>query len=165
MSVTRASVLETDLEGVRESVRTRIMLFRLLIGLAGRLRTLMDRQLEPTGITTQQAACLMIVGAAETPLAQGELARLLGVSHQNVRQLTTALERKGLVHVDVDPQDRRTKRIRAAKAAKRIFERRNATDYEVVAGWFGSVDARDADELLRLLLRVAGGLPDRDRAP
>lgn len=165
MSSTQATLLETDLEGVTAPVRTRIMLFRILIGLGGRLRTLMDRRLEAAGITTQQAACLMIAGAAETPLSQGEIARVLGVSHQNVRQLITALERKGLVHIEADPKDRRTKRIRTAKAAKKLFARRNAADYEVVAGWFGALDDKGADELLRLLRRVARALPDRDRAP
>lgn len=165
MSTARARTLEADLEGVADPVRTRIMLFRMLVALGGRLRTLMDRQLEDAGITTQQAACLMIASAAETPLAQGELARALGVSHQNVKQLVSALERKGLVHVEVDDHDRRTKRIRTAKAARTLFARRNATDYEVVAGWFGALDDRGAGELLRLLLRVARELPDRQAPP
>lgn len=141
------------------------MVFRLLLTLGGHLRTLMDRQLEPTGITTQQAACLTIAGAADAPLAQGELARALGVSHQNVRQLTTALERKGLIEVVPDSDDRRTKRIRTTKAAHKLFVRRNAADRDIVADWFRGLDDREAEQLLALLLRVAGDLPDRARAP
>lgn len=161
MSDARARVLKADLDGVEQSVRTRVMLFRLLLGLGSQLRTLMDRRLASMGITTQQAACLMVAGAAETPLAQGELARLLGVSHQNVRQLATALEKKGLLHVEVDPMDRRTKRMRPAKAAATLFRRRNAADYTVVAQWLGMLSDRDADKLLELLGRVARELPDR----
>lgn len=159
MRALQTRVLEADLDGVRGPVRTRVMVFRLLVALGGRLRTLMDRRLEATGITTQQAACLTIAAAAEKPLAQGELARALGVSHQNVRQLITALERKGLVHVEADEDDRRTKRIRPARAAKKIFERRNAADYDVVAGWFAGLDDASADDLLRLLMCVARDLP------
>lgn len=159
MIPTQARVLEAELDGVPEPIRTRVLSFRLLLALGGRLRTRMDRRLEPTGVTTQQAACLMIAGAVEAPLAQGEVARMLGVSHQNVRQLTTALERKGLLRVEVDPRDRRTKRVRVEASARALFEGRNAGDFEAVASWFGGLDDREAAELLRLLKRVAEGLP------
>jgi DNA-binding MarR family transcriptional regulator len=154
-----AKALEVDLEQAPASVRDRVVVFRLLIVLGGRVRTLMDAHLAPLGLTTQQAAVLTYASGRERPPAQGEIARHLGVSHQNVRQLVDALARKRLVSERADPTDRRTKRIVPTKRVKRLFARRNPTDYATVAGWLGGLGDREAKQLVKLLAQLAAELP------
>jgi DNA-binding MarR family transcriptional regulator len=150
-----SSLLLADLERTPKAVRERVQSFRLLILLGTQLRALMDRRLASSDITTQQAALLALASATEAPSTQGELAAHLGVSHQNVRQLTEALERKGLLEVRIDPKDRRAKRMVPTKAVKTLFARRNPKDFEAVAGWFSALDDREVEMLVALLGRLA----------
>ena len=102
-----ARALDADLEGTPRSTRDRVLLFRTLIVLGGQLRTRMDRRYRQAGITTQQAAVLALLRSAASPLSQGDVARLLGVTQQNVRQLVDALASKRLLEVRTPPGDHR----------------------------------------------------------
>ncbi|HVK86046.1 MAG TPA: MarR family transcriptional regulator [Kofleriaceae bacterium] len=151
--------IEVDLEHVPPAVRERVVIFRQLIVLGGRVRALMDAHLAPLGLTTQQAAVLTYASGRPQPPTQGEIARHLGVSHQNVRQLVNALVRKGLVDERPDPADRRSKRIVPTRRVARLFARRNPADFATVAGWLHGVDDREARQLVKLLGRLATSLP------
>ena len=96
-------------------------LFRLVLTLGNHLRSRMDQRLAPSGLTTQQAAALTIVDHADPPATLGAIARTMGTSHQNVRQIVAALERKGFVTVTVDPDDRRARRVVTTPAVAELF--------------------------------------------
>jgi DNA-binding MarR family transcriptional regulator len=136
------------------------MAFRLVIVLATQLRALMDRRLSSSDLTTQQAALLSVALAAEAPPTQGELAAALGVSHQNVRQLTASLERKGFLGIEADPEDRRVKRFAPTKTVKSLFARRNTEDFAAVASWFSNLDSREVTTLVELLARLSGSIAE-----
>ncbi len=155
MTSLTSSIVQADLEHAPAGVRERVQAFRLLIVLGTQLRALMDRQLSSSDITTQQAALLTLASSTKNPPTQGELAAQLGVSHQNVRQLADALERKGLLEIRADPTDRRTKRMAPTKTVKSMFARRNPKDFEAVSGWFSTLDDKEVAVLVRLLSRLA----------
>lgn len=134
---------ETDLEDAPPAVRDRVRLFRLLVGLGGALKGKMDRALQGSGVTVQQAHLLTVAGAAPTPLSQGKLAELMGVSHQNVKQIALVLERKGLLTFEAAAEDGRVRRLVPTAKARRLFRRRNRADFDEVAGWFDGL--RDAE--------------------
>lgn len=155
MSTGDSSALDASLSGVPAAVRDRVILFRLLILASGHLRSLMDRRYREDGITTQQAAVLAIAGGTGSPLTQGEVARRLGVSHQNIRQLADSLVSKGLLEIRTDRIDRRAKRLIPTRRVQRLFDRRNADDFAAVASWFSALDdgeVRLLDVALKKLL-------------
>lgn len=131
-----------------------IQLFRLVVTLAGHLRTRMDQRLAEVGLTTQQAAVLTFVEACEQPPSLGAVAAALGSTHQNARQIVDALERKGFVSVSVDPGDRRARRITATPAVAAAFVDRNQDDHAVVGEWMSALSADEQAEAARLLHRV-----------
>src|SRR5215467_3780601 len=90
-----------------ETLSAPVQAFRLTIALALHLRTLMDRQMADSGVTTQQAALLTVVDMLGRP-ALTEAARALAMTHQNVKQLALALERKGLLEIHADENDARS---------------------------------------------------------
>ncbi len=155
-----ASIVRADLTGVPKPTRDRVMAFRLVIVLATQLRALMDRRLASSDLTTQQAALLAVALAAESPPTQGELASALGVSHQNVRQLTAALERKGFLDIEADAEDRRVKRFVPTKTVKTLFARRHVEDFAAVASWFSSLDSREVTTLVELLARLSKSIAE-----
>lgn len=118
----------------------------------------MDQRLAAVDLTTQQAAVLSVVDAATEPPTLGRVAELLGSSHQNARQIVTALERKGLLEVTVDPSDRRARRLRVTPSADRLFATRDPSDHREVGLWLGALSEEEQRQIVAMLRRVLAHL-------
>lgn len=131
-----------------------IQLFRLLVTLGLRMRTRMDLRLAEVGLSTQQATVLTLVESAPEPPTLGDVARQLGTSHQNVRQLVDVLVRKGLLEVVADPRDRRARRLRSTAEVARVFDAREADDHAEVRRWLGALSDAEMEQAVGLLTRL-----------
>ncbi len=132
---------------------TRIRTFRLIVVLAQELRTLMDQLLRPDGLTTQQAALITVVGAMGRP-SLSAAAAALGTTHQNAKQLASALERKGFMRFVPDGQDGRIRRLITTPKSGRYWRGRSGSDQRRVLEWFSALTEEDARALFHLLLRL-----------
>jgi DNA-binding MarR family transcriptional regulator len=132
----------------------RVDLFRLLVALGIRMRSLMDRQLAPDGLTTQQAVVLTMVETADRPLSVADVSRLLGTTHQNTRQIVEALIRKGLLTAELDERDRRSRRLALTSRVAEVFEGRDADDRRTVREWTAALDDEQAALAVELLARL-----------
>jgi DNA-binding MarR family transcriptional regulator len=73
---------------------------------------LVTSTLRSDGITAQQYLFLAVISREfTTPPTLNQAARVLCMTHQNVRQLIDVLQRRGLAEARPDPEDRRTLRI------------------------------------------------------
>ncbi len=142
---------EASLLGPDAAVRIRT--FRLVLVLAQRLRTLMDQRLSADGLTTQQAVLITIVEALGRPTLT-QAAAAMGSTHQNVRQVAAALERKGFLVLEPDDADRRVKRLRVTARSAEYWPGRSLADQRHVLDWFSGLSAAEAGQLFDLLLRV-----------
>lgn len=134
-----------------------ILAARRLLMAAQRLRYLMDQRFRADGLTTQQAALLTVARDLKGPtLAQA--AKVMGSSHQNVRQLVTALERKGLLRYETDPRDGRARRLSPTARSDALWASRDAGDFAAVADWFSALSPAEVSRLAALLDRLATGL-------
>ncbi|MCU0295842.1 MAG: MarR family transcriptional regulator [Candidatus Nanopelagicales bacterium] len=137
---------------------TSVQLFRTVIVLASHLRVGMDQRLADIDLTTQQVAVLTVVEAAAEPPTLGEVAAVLGTSHQNVRQIASLLERKGLLTVVVDVSDRRVRRLDVTPAVAALFEGRDPADHRAVEEWMSVLSPEEQEHAVALLGRVLEGL-------
>lgn len=135
-----------------------VQLFRTIVVLASHLRVRMDQRLAAIDLTTQQVAVLTVVETADEPPTLGEVAAVLGTSHQNVRQIASVLERKGLLVVAVDPIDRRVRRLNVTPAVAALFEGRDLADHQAVAQWMSVLTVQEQERAVALLGRVLAGL-------
>ncbi len=133
-----------------ESLTPAVQAFRLVIVLAQELRTLMDQRLLPSELTTQQAALLTMIETAGHAPTMTKAARALAMSHQNVKQLAVALERKGFLEIVPDEQDARSKRMQTTKKHRRFWAKRNPQDHACVAQWLSGLDEAEMATLARL---------------
>ncbi|MCP4228175.1 MAG: MarR family transcriptional regulator, partial [Actinomycetia bacterium] len=102
----------TPQEQARHDLANR--LFFRLYQCANMLHKTGTRAVESEGLTTQRWA---VMGALSRPeavdgMAVGDLARYLKVSRQSLSGITTRLEDDGLIATDLDPADRRSRRLR-----------------------------------------------------
>jgi DNA-binding MarR family transcriptional regulator len=132
----------------------RVRALRLLLAQAGRLRTLLDRELAPSGITTQQGALLSWIEAQSTPPTLSAVAAALAMTHQNAKQIAAALQRKGFLAIEVDPGDRRARRLRLTEQHRQFWQQRNPSDFAAVLRWTAVWNDEEVRQLVDLLGRL-----------
>jgi DNA-binding MarR family transcriptional regulator len=148
---------DEDASRLGEDGATRIRTFRLIVLLAQELRTLMDNQLRPLGLTTQQAALISVVDAIGRP-SLSEAAAALATTHQNVKQIADALARKGFLVITRDEHDARVRRLATTRKSHTTWRQRSADDQELVLTWFSTLSRDEAQTLFVLLLRLESGV-------
>lgn len=100
-------------------------LFAYIFLLAQRLEYISNKSLENDALTTKQFLLLAITEKAfDHEPSLKEVADALGTTHQNVRQMTNQLEKKGFIEVFKDPNDKRVNRLRTTEANKEYWNSR-----------------------------------------
>lgn len=145
--------LDLALEHLPEPRANRIRLFRLVLATAGQLRAELDRTLAPSGVTSQQAALLHCIEAHGTPPTLGEVASTLSMTHQNAKQIASALERKGFLRIEVDEADRRARRLVLTEHHRRFWQARNPGDFDGVERWTSALSDDEVAQLVPLMRR------------
>ncbi|MGL4810400.1 MAG: MarR family winged helix-turn-helix transcriptional regulator [Beijerinckiaceae bacterium] len=84
---------------------------------ARRLARRFDRAFQPYGITNNQFSLMTALGAPNPP-AIGHLAAFLAMDRTTVTAAAKALEKRGLVTVGADAEDRRTRRLRLTEQGR-----------------------------------------------
>lgn len=129
----------------------RVLLFRLLLANAAELRRRMDRLLAESGLTTQQAMVLQFLQGEPEPPTLAQFAHRLAMTHQNLKQIVVAMERKGLVKLLVDENDRRVRRLHLTARHTRLWQERDPTDHAEVAGWTHALTNEEVRAVVRAL--------------
>jgi len=84
----------------------------LLLVIANKLETLLDRELADFNVTAKQwFLAVTLENIFESPPTLKEAARVMGSSYQNVKQIALKLEEKGLLKLEKDVQDARVTRL------------------------------------------------------
>jgi DNA-binding MarR family transcriptional regulator len=141
------------------------MFFRLYQS-ANMLHKTGSRAVQDEGLTTQQWA---VLGALSRPAAGGgmgvgELARYLMVSRQNLAGVISRMERDGLVQVDTDKRDRRSRRVTMSVHGSRVWQQEaqpKIRDYyeQALEGFSSS----DMTHLLHYLLKLLDNMKRIDQ--
>ncbi len=158
--------LDLGLAGIDPARAARVRLFRLLVIDANLLRGLMERELAPHGVTVQQSAMLQWIESRPQPPTISEVAAGMGMTHQNVKQIALALQRKGFVEITVDEHDRRVRRLVLTAHHRRFWKRRNTDDFASVEAWTSALSDAEVAAASALLgrlyrhLRAAGDAPE-----
>lgn len=146
--------LDLSLGGLDASQADRVRAFRLLMVAGIRLRGLLDRALAPAGLTAQQGAMASWIEAQPAPPTLSGVAAGLGMTHQNVKQIAVALERKGLLEIRVDENDRRSRRLVLTPAHRLFWQERNPDDLTTVQDWVAVWTDEEVRQMLVLLRRL-----------
>jgi len=118
-----------------------------------------DEALRPVGLTNGQFSLLMSLNRPE-PAGLGSVALLLAMDRTTLTAALKPLERRGLVNVAADPNDRRSRRLKLTSAGTELLAKAvpiwESTHREVEA-LLDRDDANggDADRLRKDLLAVS----------
>jgi DNA-binding MarR family transcriptional regulator len=146
--------LDLGLDALPTPRADRVRLFRLLLATAARMRAALDRELASSGITTQQAALLQCVQAQPEAPTMGAVAIAMSMTHQNVKQIAMALQRKGFLDIAVDAADRRARRLVLTAHHHRFWSQRNPQDFSLVEGLTTELGDAEVQTLVGILTRL-----------
>jgi DNA-binding MarR family transcriptional regulator len=79
-----------------------------------------DEAFRPLGLTNGQFSLMMSLNRPEAP-TMGGVARFLAMDRTTLTAALKPLERRGLVEVAVDPQDRRARRLKLTPAGRSLL--------------------------------------------
>lgn len=95
-----------------QNIENKGYLFGALLLVGNKMDTLLERVLKKHGITAKQWFMLLIINNLfEHPPTLVEVAKEMGSSHQNVKQVALKLEEKGMIRLVKDKRDKRITRI------------------------------------------------------
>jgi DNA-binding MarR family transcriptional regulator len=99
-----------------------------------------DEVLRPLGLTNGQFSLLMSLNRPEPP-TMGQVSAVLAMDRTTVTANLKPLERRGLVEVQVDEKDRRSRRLKLTSAGRRLlaeamplWEKAQAINEELIPG-------------------------------
>ncbi len=124
---------------------------------ARRLARRFDAALKPFGLTNGQFSLMVALNQPEPPPI-GRLAPFLGMDPSTLTAAVKPLARRGLLVVERDPQDRRSRRLRITPEGVALMQK-------AVEVWRSEHEALEAvlpanvPDLLRAGLNDIGGLP------
>jgi DNA-binding MarR family transcriptional regulator len=154
--------LDLGLQSQPQETANRVRLFRLLLAKAALLRTRLDKQLAPSGVTTQQGAMLQWIEAQPEAPTISAVAAGLHMTHQNVKQIALALERKAFLRIEVDTTDRRARRLVLTDHHHAFWAQRNPNDFSQLVGWTDTWSDAEVQTLVDLLRRLKEDLSVSD---
>lgn len=115
---------------------------------------LFDEALRPHGLTSGQFSILMSLNRPEPPTV-GSVANLLAMDRTTLTANIKPLVRRGLMEVEVDESDRRSRRLKLTEAGRKLL----ANAFPVWKETHEEVDARlapsDAGQLRADLIKLA----------
>jgi DNA-binding MarR family transcriptional regulator len=133
-----------------ETQDERSSILGMLIDVANKLQMLGDRHFLSAGLTTKQwYLCVLLEQFGEYAPTLGEMAKEMGSSYQNVKQIALKLEKKGLLCIEKDLEDSRKLRLSISKTSQEYWKSRAEKDREFIAMIF---EGRSKDEVTSLYL-------------
>jgi DNA-binding MarR family transcriptional regulator len=132
---------------------------------ANRIDTLLERELAAFGATSRQWFLSIVAeNLFEGPPTLKELARAMGSSHQNVKQLALKLADRNLVRLEKDSRDARVTRVHLTPASRELWARVKPTGDGYVRRLFEGMDPADLAAARRVVARLLDNL-DRIERP
>jgi MarR family transcriptional regulator, lower aerobic nicotinate degradation pathway regulator len=117
-----------------------------------------DARFAPHRVTADQFVLLATLARGGHALTQRELARRMSSDPSTVRAMLVLLAARGLVERDTHPTDARARTVALTPKGLRAYRRLWKAGGSIRARLLGSLQPGEAETLVRLLGRVAGGL-------
>lgn len=132
-------------------------LFGLFLAFHNRLQAVGDSFYEE--ITCKQLflmACMNLY-PNEAPTAN-ELAKTMGCTRQNVKEILNSLEKKKLVRIEADADDKRKRRVYLTENAMLMADKYLEKETKFIEGLYQGISNEEIDSIYRILSKIEDNL-------
>lgn len=143
MTVTNAQIRETFLALMAQNAR--------------QWRRVLDRRLQPLGLTEATWLALLHIARAPDPMRQKDLATSLALDSSSVVRLLDALQTAGFIE-RLENADRRAKTIQLTALGNATVEQVEVVARDVRQRMLGGVPKKDLETAFRVLTQISAAL-------
>ena len=120
------------------------LIFGALLVVANRMDTMLERTLSAFGITAKQWFLMSALNRwFRSPPTMKELAREMGSSHQNVKQVALKLQDKGLLELTRDKKDARVIRLRLTGKSRAFWAATSSVSAAFMRDFYADIAQSD----------------------
>ena len=129
--------------------------------ISNKLQALMDRILGKHGITTKQWLLTIILQEHfQSPPTLNEVTKVMGTSHQNVKQLALKLEEKGLLSLEPDDEDKRAIRLTLTEKSDNFWKSMEDESVLFLHSFFKDMTEKELRVMVSGFKKIADNLED-----
>ncbi len=134
-------------------------IFGSLLIIANRMDTLLERELRQFGVTSKQWFLSVIIDSLFTaPPTMKEVAKEMGSSHQNVKQVALKLQEKNLLRLFKDKKDRRVTRLKMTDESHDFWAKTQPRGEIFTEALFEGINIEDLQITRQVLQRIMDNL-------
>ena len=138
-------------------------LFGLIFIVANRMDTLLQREFNQLDITTKQWFLSVIIdNLFDKPPTIKQVAKEMGSSHQNVKQVALKLEQKGLLILEKDKRDARATRLKLTEDSYDFWNKIRAEGSEFTKMLFKDIDKEDLEVARSVMKKMLLNINEMD---
>ena len=139
-------------------------LFGAVFVVANRMDTLLQRELNQFEVTTKQWFLSIIVdNLFDKPPTMKEVAKEMGSSHQNVKQVALKLEQKGLLILEKDQVDARATRLKLTENSYNFWETIGGEGTAFIETLFKDIDNDELVIARRVMQKLQLNINEMDK--
>lgn len=116
---------------------------------------IINKEFSEDQITTKQWLLLVILGNAfNRPPSMQEMAEAMSTTHQNVKQLATRLEDRGLLNIERDPNNKRILRLKVTENFDKFWKERSESDMRSIKELFNGLTDEEVKNLFEIMSKL-----------
>ena len=144
-------------------IKKETYIFGNLFYLANKFQAIMDKDFARHGLTTKQWFLMAVLGEFfDSPPTLKMLAKRMGSSHQNVKQIALKLESKGFIKLSKDSEDKRAVRVEMTEFCDAYWTNRAEGDLEFFKNLFETFEEAEVHQLFELLDKLTRAVDGLD---
>ena len=138
-------------------------LFGVIFIVANRVDTMLEREFKRFGITTKQwFLSIIIENLFEKPPTMKEVAKEMGSSHQNVKQVALKLEQKGFLILQKDKRDARVTRLKLSESNNDFWTKLRSEGKAFTEALFKNIDKEELEVARRVMQKMQLNINEMD---
>jgi DNA-binding MarR family transcriptional regulator len=139
-------------------------LFGTIFVVSNRIDALLEREFNKFDITTKQWFLSIIIdNLFDSPPTIKEVAREMGSSHQNVKQIALKLEQKGLLILEKDKEDARVTRLKLTENGHDFWIKIRGEGVKFNQTLFNNIDKDDLAVTRRVMKKMLLNINEIDK--
>lgn len=131
-------------------------LLGLLSAFENRFQSVADDAIKE--ISWKQFFAIICIDLCKSSPTVGELAEIMGSSHQNVKQILLKLEKKGFVNITVDDKDRRKQRIELTEYSREFSAKNDEISANIMKKMFESISDEQLQTTIQTIIQIEDNL-------
>jgi len=134
-------------------------IFGSIFVVANRMDTLLERELNNHDITTKQWLLSVVIDSLfDEPPTIKEVAKEMGSSHQNVKQVALKLEQKGLLKLEKDKKDARATKISLTDESYAFWAKTEGKGVAFIEAVFKDIEKDELSKVRAVLVKMLSNL-------